>query len=219
MATATKNEIDLEEYTVAELRDLAADEGIQVHSNATKAELIKAITKAHGGDEKAEISPLAYTPTGPINTLPLADVVSDLYGIGKKYNIALSDITGLGAVTQGNLLIDTLPAGSVIQYVRIKHTTSVAGPSISACTAQVATSNVAYGAAFDVFQAVSSTAFATVVTPSVASPFQILGVASPPVENFATTTPLYLVLIATGANLGVATAGAISVWVRYYLIA
>jgi hypothetical protein len=175
----------------------------------------------HGSaEEKApEISPLAYTPTGPINTLPLADVVSDLYGIGKKYNILLSDIAGLGAVLQGNLLIDTLPAGSVIQYIRIKHTTSVAGPAITACTAQVATSNVAYGTAFDVFQAVSNTAFATVVTPSVASPFQILGVASPPVENFATTTPLYLVLVTTGANLSVATAGAISVWVRYYLMA
>jgi len=40
------NEDNLDEYTVDELRDLAADEDIDIPSHAVKADIIKAIKKA-----------------------------------------------------------------------------------------------------------------------------------------------------------------------------
>jgi hypothetical protein len=205
---------ELQEHTVAELKEMAEKQGVDVPSHATKDEIIKAIQANPEG--QAEVTPLTTNPTTVI--LPLADTVADLYGIGKKYNLSLADIQSGGAFTQASFQLDILPAGAIIGGIRIKHTQSVAGAGpISACTAQVSTANNTYGTAFDVFQAVSATALATVI-PGIATPFQALGVALP-CENFAATTPILVTLIATGGNLGGATAGAISIWIRYYLIA
>jgi hypothetical protein len=217
MANQNQNpEENLEDHTVAELKDMADEAGVQVPSHATKDEIIKALEKdakqkgkpggANADQQDAEVTPLALT--GPVNILPLSGIVADVYGIGKKYNIALTDIQGLGAVLQGNLQLDILPPGEIMQIVRIKHSQSVAGPGITACTAQVTDNiNAAFGAAFDVFQPVSNTALATVQ------------LATANVGNFAVPTPVYLTLIAAGANLGLATAGAISVWLRYLPLA
>ena len=215
MATATLDP-KLEENTVAELKDLADEMGIDVPSHANKDEIIKAIKKAQANpgteaapEQEAEVTPLVLT--GPLVTLPLADVVADAYGIGKKYNITLADIVSLGANLQGNFLLDTLPAGEIVQYGRIKHSVAVAGPGITGCTAQLGDqfgggSN--FGTAFNVFTAPGG---------EVLSTFGGL-VAPTGVGYFSQTNQIYLTLIATGANLSVATAGAISVWLRYVVI-
>jgi Rho termination factor-like protein len=257
MATATQyTKAELEDHTVAELKDIAEDEGIDVPSHATKDEIIKAIMKAQSGgnpgdgekegdaEEEESKEPLdkqsddelrklaakkgvgspnmthdqlvealqkvgvAPQLSGPVLVLPLSGVTSDTYGIGKVYKIALADIQSLGAVVQANFQLDAAPPGSITQYVRIKHTQAVAGPSISACTAQVSDGVPnSFGSAFDVFQAVSNAAVSTVQ------------LTTGNVGSFAISTPYYLTLISTGANLGVATAGAISVWIRYTPIA
>jgi hypothetical protein len=210
-----ENGADLEQNTVAELRDIADAEGVDVPSHATKDEIIKAIEKNRKANPEAkqqaaggEVSPLALT--GPTILLPLAGVVADVYGIGKKYNIDLATMQQIGAVAQGNIQLDILPPGEIMQLVRIKHSASVAGGGITACTAQVTDNiNAAFGTAFDVFQAPSPTALATAQ------------LAAANVGNFATPTPIFLTLIATtGTNLFAGlTSGAISVWLRYVLLA
>lgn len=162
-------------------------------------------TMAVEPEQQGVVTPFALT--GPVVTIPLADITSDAYGVGKRYNITLADIQGLGAVLQGNFLLDNLPPGEIMTALRIKHSQSVAGPSITACTAQVTDNiNAAFGSAFDVFQAVSNTALSTVQLTAANA------------GNWAAVTPIYLTLIATGANLGVATAGAINVWLRYAVL-
>src|ERR1700704_3236752 len=54
-----------------------------------------------------------------------------------------------------------LPAGGCIHGIKIKHSTAFAGPSISAYSISVgiAGSNAKYASAFDVLQAVASSAF------------------------------------------------------------
>lgn len=143
------------------------------------------------------------------NSLAIGGVGIDLYGTCKKYTINLADIVALGAFTTGTINLDTLPAGAVVQAWRIKHSQAVAGPSISAATAQVVTPNNSFGAAFDVFQAVSTTALQTGSNAATITP----------AENFAATTNLQLALTSTGANLSVATAGKINVWVKYTVLA
>lgn len=224
MANAKTAEQNLEQYTVAELRDMAEAEGVEVPSHATKDEIIRAIEKKRKANAKAgtasaegevelmaepteehpEVSPLALT--GPINPLPLAGVIADAFGIGRKYNVALADITLAGGVLQGNLLLDTLPPGALMQYVRIKHSQACAGPSVTAVTAQVGDGTNSWGSAFDIFQAPSNTALSTAqLTASNIGPF-------------AANWPIYLTLIATGGNLGVLTAGALAVWLRWTIV-
>jgi len=219
-------EEELQEHTVAELKEIAQSEDVNINSHATKDEIVSAImehqsqeaTEPEGAEGFAPMGIMGIEPaaepiinpllTGPINPLPLADIVADLYGIGREYLIRLSDIVGLGANLQGNLLLDYAPPGAIMELVRIKHSQSVAGPGITACTAQLSDGVPnTYGSPFDVFQAVSPTALAT-VQPT-----------SGNVMAFNAPTAIYLTLIATGANLGLATAGAISVWARYKLAA
>jgi Rho termination factor, N-terminal domain. len=102
---AAESEMDLEQYTVAELKDIAAEEGIDVPSDARKDEIIKAIEQGRQGKD-AVVTPLALT--GPVIPLPLSGIVADVYGIGRKYNIQLADLQALGAIPQANFLLDNL---------------------------------------------------------------------------------------------------------------
>jgi len=242
MANQTQN---LEEYTVPELKAMADEKGIDVPSHATKDEIIKALEKeAKGGAkaakggfdrhseaelraladqnavqypaaptkedfikalEEAGVNPLAL-PAGAINPLPLSGIVADTYGEGKVYKIAATDIAGLGASTTGNLLLDTYPAGAIIQYVRVKNT--VQGAGVTTCPVQVNDGTNTYGSAFDICTAVSATNLVTVQSTSAN------------VLSFAAPSPIYLAFTgSTGGNLGALTAGAVSVWIRYVLIA
>jgi hypothetical protein len=204
MANNQKTSENLEDHTVAELKEMADDMGIDVPSHATKSEIIEAIQKGGSPEQQDSVTPLALT-----NTITAGNVQADAYGIGKKYFITTADLVALGAFTTGTIVLDALPAGAVVRMIRIKHTQSVAGPSITAATAQVATANNTYGSAFDIFQAVANTAAAmSTVQPT-----------SGNVENFATTTTLNLNLTTTGANFSVVTTGALWAIVRYELLA
>jgi hypothetical protein len=202
---------ELQEHTVAELKEMAEKQGVDVGSHDTKDEIIKAIQAGSAGsaERQAEVTPLALQP-GLTVTLPLADVSADLYGEGKCYKITFTDVVGLYSAAQptnGNFLLDNLPAGAIIQYVRVKNT--VQGVGVTTCPVQVqdALGNT-YGATFDICTAVSATNLVTVQSTSAN------------VQNFATTTALYLTVgPSTGGNLNALTAGAFTVWVRYVLIA
>lgn len=124
----------------------------------------------------------------------------------RSYVIPTAEIAALGAFTTGDVTIATLPAGAIVREFRLKHTASVTGGTLSAVTARGLTSNTNYGgAALDVFQAPSNTALTTDVTPRP--------------ENFATTTDLKVHFVSTGDNLAAATAGSVTVWLNYAILA
>lgn len=210
-------EMDLEQMTVAELKDLADSENITVPSHATKDEIIKAIEKGQKANAKAaaevepsaqggEVTPLAQNPTQV--PIPLADIVADAYGIGRKYNIALADIQSLGAFAGGTFVLDNLPAGAVVQYVRIKNTIALVSSGMASCPVQVGDSVPQnYGGTFDICTAVTNANLLTVQLTATN------------VGNFATTTQLLATLTGNAGTLGAATAGAFSIWVRYTIIA
>jgi hypothetical protein len=125
----------------------------------------------------------------------------------RKYTVKLADIVALGAFTSGDVTLTNLPANSVVLFSLVKHSTAVAGPSISAATAQLITGNNSFGTAFNVFQAVSTSARD-----------QFINVTATSKENFAVVTPLMLHLTSTGANLSAVTAGQIDVTVIYEVL-
>jgi hypothetical protein len=77
------------------------------------------------------------------------------------------------------------------------------GTAVTAATARVITANNNYGTAFDVFQAPGDTVLDFYATPKS--------------ENFAATTAVNLAMTSTGDNLGTIGAGAIDVWITYYV--
>lgn len=211
MSNHTAEKEDLEQYTVAELKDIAAKEGVEVSWDARKDEIIKAIEKerkAKGkaeGEEDAEVSPLALT--GPVLPLPLSDIVADVYGIGKKYTIGFTDMVQLGSVMQGNFLIDNLAPGSILQIVRVKHNQSVAAAGLLTSTAQVGDGTNLWGTPSDVFAA-----------PAPAG-LQTIQLSANNVGPFNAVYPIYVTLIITGANFNIVTAGSISIWLRHTPVA
>lgn len=119
------------------------------------------------------------------------------------YAVTTSQITALGAATSGNILLATLPANSVVLSTTVKHSAAIAGTSITAATARATTANNNYGTAFDVFQAPGDTILDFYATPKS--------------ENFSTTTALNLSMTTTGANLSAVSAGAVDVWICYFI--
>lgn len=141
---------------------------------------------------------------------PDGDINYGAYKLGWQeftFTATLADITGLGANLTGDIVLINLPAQAVPLYGYLRHTTNVAGPSISACTAQLTVQggNLTPNA-FDVFtQAAAPTAFDFgIATSTIAKPTAINAV-----------NPVKLHLAATGANLNVATAGQIVCVVGY----
>jgi hypothetical protein len=125
-----------------------------------------------------------------------------------KFTVTLADIVALGAFLTGDVILCKLPARSFITHTFTKHSTAVAGPSISACSAQVQTATGNRGGVLDVFAAVSGTAYDV-----------FLNVTATAKEAAITgTTPVFLHLIAVGANLSVATAGQIDVVIGYRVL-
>lgn len=144
--------------------------------------------------------------------LDQSSMVADNYGEGLKFNITLAQMVALGAFTTGSLVLPFpgggFPPGAIVQLLRIKHSQALVGAGpVSAATIQMATANNTYGSAFDIFQAVSNTALYT------------LQATSSNVENFAAVTPVQVNFALTGGNLSGLTAGAVSLWIRYVLLA
>jgi hypothetical protein len=215
-------EVDLEQHTVAELKAMADEKGIDIPSHATKDEIIEAIQShptAAGGGAKDGVTPFAagppykpalsaaqfaaLAPVVPAVVInPPPDRVADAYGQGSEFVVGLAQFAQPPA--GGQFLLGNMPPGSIVQLVRVKHSIAVAGAG--ACTAQVSDGNGnTYGAALDVTTAPSD-ANMTTVQPATAN----LGFFSQP-------TPLYLTL--SSATLSAATAGSVSAWVRYVPLA
>jgi hypothetical protein len=128
----------------------------------------------------------------------------------RNYRIGLSDLVGLGAFTTGDLILHTCEPGQVTLWTLVKHRTAIAGAGpVTAATARVlseplnsaanAAATNTYGTAFDVFQAVSDTAFDFDGT-------------HPAVEAMGAQSQIILRVTTTGGNLSALTAGVIDVW-------
>lgn len=117
-----------------------------------------------------------------------------------KVGNALSYTTFQTAGTTKSNTLFSLLAGGVIHAVKIKHSTSFTGGAIATMTMSVgiAGTNDKYASAYDVFQAVSGTAF------------ELSG--SLGTESHTAATNITITATSTVANLSALTAGAVDVW-------
>lgn len=120
--------------------------------------------------------------------------------IWQKYTVAESAFTA--ASTTEDIELFSLPAAAVIHSVRIKHSASFTGNSISAFTLSVGIVGVLakYSAAFNVFQAPGATVSLETAT---------IGA-----ESQSGATSIRLAAIATNDDVLDATAGSVDVWVQ-----
>lgn len=117
-----------------------------------------------------------------------------------KVGVALSHVAFQTAGTTQSITLFTLPAAGTIHAVKIKHSTAFVGGAITAYTLSVGIAGTLakYATAFDVFQAVSNTAF------------QTTGVTG--AENNSAGTAILITATSTTANLNASTAGIVDVW-------
>jgi hypothetical protein len=96
-----------------------------------------------------------------------------------------------------------LPAGGIIQAVKIKHSTAFGGGAISAYTIAVGISGTPakYSAAYNVFQAVSATRM------------QVTGTVGQ--ESHTAAVAIRATATSTTANLDAATAGVAEIWILW----
>ena len=107
------------------------------------------------------------------------------------------------ASTNFQLELFTIPAGSILTYVVIKHTTSFTGGGISDVKASIGTAGAPtlFVNSFDVYQAPGDTVYQSVVANFIGS--------------FVNTTGIYLTAVSSGANLSALGAGSLNVWYDY----
>lgn len=119
----------------------------------------------------------------------------------RKFTVAATAFTAAAATEDIELL--SLPAGGIIQGVKIKHSTAFSGGTLSALTLSVGIVGVLdkYASAFDVFQAVADTTFQ--VSNSFGS------------EDHGSATSIRLAASATGDTLDNVGTGSVDVWVLY----
>lgn len=117
-----------------------------------------------------------------------------------KFTVTKAQMNALSGAA-GSVVLTTLPAKTIIIETTVKHSVALAGPSLSAATAQVTTSNNTYGTTFNVLQAVTNTAF------------DFYAVAKS--ESWGAVTPVNLTFATTGANLSALTSGSVDVWITY----
>ena len=147
------------------------------------------------------MTPLAVATGVPTQTV----TYSDAYGQGREYKVTAAQIaTAFGAATTGQIQIDTMPPGAIVQLVKVKHTvqfTGAAGPLTVVVQDGAATPNT-YGTTLDVTLPVTD-ANEVVVSPTTGN-----------IGNPTTPTPLYLNVADTTGFAGF-TAGSVSAFVRY----
>ncbi len=156
------------------------------------------------------VAPLSRTASGVQLGLTVnggLEVVTDLLKLVDEAprwrQFTVSHTALQAAAFTSDIELFALPAGSVIQAVKIKQSVAFAGTGISAYTLSVgpAGSLVKYAAAFDVFQAVGATVYA--VEANIGG------------EAHDAATSIRLAATAVGANLDQSTAGDVDVWVQY----
>jgi hypothetical protein len=130
-----------------------------------------------------------------VNTTASIESIS----VWKKYTIAYSDINAIGSSSTQYFLFN-LPAGGVIEDIKIKHSQSFVGGSISALTvsAGIVGDVAKYSSPFSIFQPVASNTF-------------ILS-AGPYSEDHDNSIGIYLNFVATGGLLTALTAGSVDIW-------
>jgi hypothetical protein len=129
------------------------------------------------------------------------DLSTSKYG-RLKYTIKLADLVALGASLTGDIPLDSLPPGAVIQTVLIKASTAVVG--VATGTAQLKFNGNLIGTAIDV--------------KTVTGNAQILPIAAADVGSLTAANPLVATLTATTNNWNVATAGQIDVVINYHTL-
>jgi hypothetical protein len=166
---------------------------------------------ALGGSYNSQTVNLSAGATFILGSLPLTSIgfnttaatsLSNVGPIPQWIHVA-SGITYTffsAASTTSTQALFSLPASGVIHGCKVKHSVSFSGGSITAYTVSVGDggSTVAYGAPFDVFQAVGATAYKLT---------QTFGG-----ESATATSTIYATATSTGGNLSTATTGALDVW-------
>lgn len=138
------------------------------------------------------------------NTLQ-AKPAGDQYGSGLKYTISAAEIAALGAFTTGDIILATLPAGTILTLARIKH--SVAVNIATSLSARLYFTTDLGGAALDVFAAPGTTLDTHEKTDVTPRKGLISG-----------TNNLLIKFTNGGANLSTVTAGSIDVWIDYTVL-
>lgn len=117
-----------------------------------------------------------------------------------KVGNGLSHTAFQTAATTLSITLFTLAAAGLIHAVKIKHSTAFGGGAITAYTLSVGIAGTVakYATAFDVFQAVSNTAFQT---------SSVLGS-----ENNGAGTAILVTATSTTANLNASTSGIVDIW-------
>lgn len=119
----------------------------------------------------------------------------------RQYTVAESAFTA--AAASEDIELFSLPAGGIIQAVKIKHSTAFSGGTLSAFTVSVGITGTLdkYASAFDVFQAVADT------TMQLSNSFGT--------EDHGSATSIRINAAATGDTVNNATAGSVDVWVLW----
>ncbi len=126
-----------------------------------------------------------------------------------KWRVTTADIAAGGAFTTVDINLASLPAGAIHLASRIKHSAAVVGPSISASTARLYFNTTALGSgALDIFAAPGTTDGTHLIT-------SITNVAG----STAAANVVMMRVTSTGANLSVATAGAVDATMEYTVLA
>lgn len=110
------------------------------------------------------------------------------------------------AGTSKQILAFSLPAGTLLTYVVIKHTAAFAGTLITGVHASIGTNSTPtqFVNAFDVHQAPGDTVYDSTVANFIGS--------------FGSATDIYLTMTSTGTNLSALNDGSLNVWYAYAAI-
>jgi hypothetical protein len=117
-----------------------------------------------------------------------------------KYTVLYSDLST--AATTNNITLLTLAIKGKIEGLVVKHSTAFSGGALSSYKIDVGIVGELdrYLSQFDVFQAVSNSAFNSVDLNEIPS--------------FLATTAIKIKATSVGANLSAATAGSVDIWVK-----
>jgi hypothetical protein len=135
----------------------------------------------------------------PAVSLVGGTLVTATGGIGGSASPTLFSQFAVAALTaSANLFL--LPAGGIIEWLKLKHSINFTGPAITGVTASIGVAGdvARYMGPFDVFQAAG------------ASIFQLS--TGPWSESQAVATQVRITLTSTGANLNALTQGSLQVW-------
>lgn len=123
----------------------------------------------------------------------------------KKYTKTFADFTDTD--TLNTITLDTLPAGTFVHAVKMKHSAAFTGGAITAYTISVGItgSNTKYLAAKNVFQAPAEANKWCAMSP--------VADGSTWMEAHLATTTLNATATSTTGNLDAATAGSVDIWV------